>query len=274
MAVADKTQRRTRGGRSKPLSGYGNFQPSGVGGRWSFGGAQRARSPFGGIAGWTGASTRIPGAGLRSESLGHATLGPIAMQRAFPKPIGGAFPKGIGSALPKAVGSALPKAVGSALPKAIGSALPKAIGSTFPTTLGFSDVTSAASRAQRVVTVPDAALYEAAEALRRAALEPDLVSTGRATAALHRAAHETAERRPRHAAVALAAWDALTCTGDPFGSSDRREVLWSTSQVLLSRFISTETEMELLDRMDRAGLERIPPFEETLVGKFLQEQDE
>lgn len=110
------------------------------------------------------------------------------------------------------------------------------------------------------------ALYKAAEALRMAALAPDPVSGARAAALLRRASKTVARSRPRHAAVALATWDALSNTKDPFGTTGRRKVLLSIAQDLLSQFVSVEREMEILDAMDDAGLERFPPFEGTVAG--------
>lgn len=116
-------------------------------------------------------------------------------------------------------------------------------------------------------------LYAAAEALGAAALEPAPGVVGHAAALLHRAAHEMEERQPRHAAVALAGWEALTCTAGPLATKARRETLWRLSQLLLSQYISTEAEMTLLDRMDAVGLERTPPFEDTLAGSVFGEGD-
>lgn len=109
------------------------------------------------------------------------------------------------------------------------------------------------------------ALYKAAEALRTAALAPDPVGNARAAALLRRASREVSQSRPRHAAVALAAWDALTSTKDPFGTLDRRKVLLSIAQDLLSQFVSVERETEILNEMDDVGLERFPAFESTVV---------
>lgn len=116
---------------------------------------------------------------------------------------------------------------------------------------------------------PAGILYEAADLLRRAALAPDAASVGQAAALLYRAAQNEADRRPRHAAVALAAWDALLCTETPLGTIERRGAFFEVAKSLLAQFISTEDEMALLDRFDNAGLERVPPFEDTLVGEFL-----
>lgn len=113
----------------------------------------------------------------------------------------------------------------------------------------------------------DTVIYAAADALRAASLAPAPGSAGRAASLLHRAAHDEVDRRPRHAAIALAAWEALTCTPDPLGAQARRRVLWEMSRMLLSKYVSTDSEMEVLDRIDAVGLERIPPFEQGLVGR-------
>jgi hypothetical protein len=120
--------------------------------------------------------------------------------------------------------------------------------------------------------VRDGARFEAAEALKQAALNPDdFEAIGRAAGLLRRTAHVEADLLPRHAAVALSAWDAIECTNKPFGSDARRQVFWEASQLLLKQLISTKDEMSLLDRMDAAGLERVPPFEDTLAGRVFAE---
>jgi hypothetical protein len=107
--------------------------------------------------------------------------------------------------------------------------------------------------------------------VKKAALEPDSGAMGQAASLLRRAAKDTVDVQPRHAAVALAGWDALTCTTDPLGTADRRRVFLALSQALLSQFISTEQEMEILDQMDDAGLDRVPPFENTAVADLIRD---
>jgi hypothetical protein len=99
----------------------------------------------------------------------------------------------------------------------------------------------------------------------------DLEMIGRAAGSLRRTAHLEVDRRPRHAAVALAAWDAIECTATPFASLVQRRVFWEASQLLLKQLISTKEEMSLLDMMDAAGLERVPPFEDTFAGRIFAE---
>lgn len=132
---------------------------------------------------------------------------------------------------------------------------------------------TAALSSPRDVSVPerDAPLYEAAESLRQAAVTPKPAAVGRTASLLYRAAHAEADRRPRHAAIALAAWDAIQCTSEPFGTQDRRMVLWEANRLLMSQFISTKDETKLLDRMGAVGLERVPPFEDTLVGAVFEQ---
>jgi hypothetical protein len=134
-----------------------------------------------------------------------------------------------------------------------------------------------ASPARPDVGVPerDAPIYEAADSLKRAAIksDPDPALVGQTASLLYRAAHAAADRRPRHAAIALAAWDAIQCTDAPFATEGRRRALWEANRLLLSQFISTAEEVKLLDRMDAAGLERVPPFEDTLVGAIFDEVD-
>jgi hypothetical protein len=122
-----------------------------------------------------------------------------------------------------------------------------------------------------IVDRRDLAMFEAAEALRRTALSPAPSAVGHVSTLLHRAIQDEAERRPRHAAVALAVWDCLACTVDPFGTSMRRRVLWDAALALRSQFISTATEMNLLDRMTDAGLERVPPFEDSPLSQVFDE---
>lgn len=114
--------------------------------------------------------------------------------------------------------------------------------------------------------VDRATIYEAAVALRDAALTATSAPQGRAATLLRRAAEVEADRRPRHAAVALAGWDALVCNAEPFATDAKRSALWRLAQLLLQQFISTDEEMALLDELDSAGLERVPPFEETVLG--------
>jgi hypothetical protein len=143
---------------------------------------------------------------------------------------------------------------------------------TFDTDASFFLLTNQVQQAfaDKRAAQPDALLYSATEALRRASIEPSLDGTAHAASLLQRAAEDTADRRPRHAAVALSVWDALTCTSDPFGTLARRRVLWEAAQMLLSQIISTESEMQLLDRMDEVGLERVPPFEDTVIGALVE----
>ncbi len=132
--------------------------------------------------------------------------------------------------------------------------------------------TSALSSPPNVsVSERDAPLYEAAESLRQAAVSPKTAVVGRTASLLYRAAHAEADRRPRHAAIALAAWDAIQCTDEPFGTQGRRMVLWEANRLLMSQFISTEDEMKLLDRMDAVDLDRVPPFEDTVVGAVFEQ---
>jgi hypothetical protein len=114
----------------------------------------------------------------------------------------------------------------------------------------------------------DALLYRAADALRASSLSPASVESGRAAALLLTAVHDIAERRPRHAAVALAAWDCLTCNANPLASKAARMVLWEASRVLISQFISTDDEMRLLDAMQTAGLSRVPVFDEGPLASY------
>jgi hypothetical protein len=135
---------------------------------------------------------------------------------------------------------------------------------------------SAPSSPRRMTIGPeqDAILFEAAESLRGAALrEPDAALIGHAASLLHRAAQREADRRPRHAAIALAAWDAIECTEQPFITQGRRQVFFDVARTLLAQFISTDDEIDLLDRMDAVGLERIPPFEETFAGSVFERND-
>ncbi|MGH2943567.1 MAG: hypothetical protein ACRDLN_12425, partial [Solirubrobacteraceae bacterium] len=112
--------------------------------------------------------------------------------------------------------------------------------------------------------------FEATQALRRAALNPESPGAiDRAVAALRRTAHLEVDSRPRHAAVALSACDAIECTEDPFASDERREVFWEASRLLLKQLITTDQEMSLLDMMEAAGLERVPPFERSFAGQRL-----
>jgi hypothetical protein len=131
---------------------------------------------------------------------------------------------------------------------------------------------SAFTPANRAGTATSRALYAASEALIQATLQPDDQNIGRAASLLHRAVHEEAERRPRHAALALAVWDALTCTDGALSSGARRKVLWECGRRLLTQHIPLSTEMGLLRQMETAGLQRVPPFEETVVSRSLPDQ--
>ena len=109
------------------------------------------------------------------------------------------------------------------------------------------------------------ALYQAADALREASLSPQPGDAVHLASLLKRAVAEQADVRPRHAAVALALADALLCTTTPFGNRERRKVLWDGVRLISDTFISTADEMKLLQRMGAAGLERVPPFEDSAV---------
>jgi hypothetical protein len=142
-------------------------------------------------------------------------------------------------------------------------------------TFSFEPAKAPPTRPDIGVPERDAPIYEAADSLKRAAIksEPDPALVGQTASLLYRAAHAAADRRPRHAAIALAVWDAIQCTDAPFATEGRRRALWEANRLLLSQFISTADEVKLLDRMDAAGLERVPPFEDTLVGAIFDEVD-
>ncbi len=113
-------------------------------------------------------------------------------------------------------------------------------------------------------------IYEVAEKLRVLAFEPTPSRISDTCVALRRTVREESLRRPRHASVALALVDALRCTPRPLETSRQRRVLWEASGLLTEQVISTDNEMRLLDRLDESGFERVPPFEETLVGDFFR----
>jgi hypothetical protein len=142
----------------------------------------------------------------------------------------------------------------------------------FSRALGAKEVYS--TKRPEVVPLParDAILYEAAESLRRTSLgKPDGAAVGYTASLLYRTAQREAELRPRHAAIALAAWDAIECTEQPFETQGRRQVFFDAARLLLSQFIATDDEMRLLDQMDAVGLERVPPFEDTFAGAMFDE---
>jgi hypothetical protein len=125
---------------------------------------------------------------------------------------------------------------------------------------------------RRTRSATTSALFEAAAALQSAALAPQADSWGQVTDLLRRAIGPLSEQRPRHAAVAVSVWDALMYTPSPFSTSEQRSALFTAALLLTSPFISTEQEMHLLDVLDDAGFERVPPFELTTVGRLVNDE--
>lgn len=150
------------------------------------------------------------------------------------------------------------------VPKQKPTGIAKYIGATKKTTFRARPSSGAETKAKT------SALSLATQTLLRAALRNDETLLAPAATQLHRAAQAEADRRPRHAAVALAGWDALTCTAEPLGTPQRRRALWALAQALLGQIITTEQEMALLDQLDATGLDRVPPFEDSLVSELFR----
>lgn len=116
------------------------------------------------------------------------------------------------------------------------------------------------------------AVWRAAEELRQLALDPETGTPVKVAEDLRAAANENAEAWPRHAALALAARDALVCSSKPLDSNSRRKVFFEVALALGSRFVGTDTEMKLLNSMAEAGLERTPPFDDSIVFQLMEER--
>lgn len=119
-----------------------------------------------------------------------------------------------------------------------------------------------------------AGMWRVAEQLRMLALEPVNDEPVHLADELRRAANTYSTALPRHAALALAAHDALICSPRPLETDERRGTLFNVALALASRFVSTEQEMELLAAMTAAGLDRTPPFEQSIVFRMLEGRDD
>lgn len=211
-----------------------------------------------------------------SRSAGRTKIGAAGRQHAGARQSLSGFSRGLKSG-PAGTSLRIPTGLRSIGPVAGGAAAwPSAQGNSSLVDRARSALVATGAQAEPAkppMGAPrrDASLYEAAESLRQATIAPESAAIGWAASMLQRAAHAEADRRPRHAAVALSTWDAIQCTDRPFGSQARRKVLWDASRLLLSPFISTDDEMALLDRMDDADLERVPPFEDTYAGHVLED---
>lgn len=122
---------------------------------------------------------------------------------------------------------------------------------------------------RRRAATESAVVADAVQAVKSVAIDGDPRAALEASAHLRQLVRRDRDKRPRHAAIALAAADVLAM--QPSGSIDvqQREALLRLAVLLLEPFVSASDEASVLRSLSRAKLDRYAPLDEGPLADLL-----